>query len=372
VVKLAAATWVSIALAAGFLAPASRADDGNVGLVEVTPRAEAAIRAGLDYLASKQVVDPKDPEQGYWVEMIGRKVNDEYRGHMGRHVGVTALACMAFLSNGSTPGRGPYGEQVARGLNFLLARVNKDDGFITADESRMYEHAFATLFLAEVYGMTADDRIRPKLQQAVDCIVRAQNHYGGWRYLPGSKDSDMSITVCQVQALRAARNVGIYVPRGTIDAAIAYVKASFIDETYPNPAYRGGFWYQVIDQPFRSSRTSFPLTAAGVTALYGAGEYDSREVEEGLKFLFHPRWRPPEWRAQSSFDYYYGHYYAAQAFYQAGGAYWREWYPDIREEMLKWQHQEGYWQDLVGRNYATAMACIILQLPYRYLPILER
>jgi hypothetical protein len=359
---------LGLALALGApLARAARADDGDFGAVpsEINARTQRAIERGLEWLARHQHPD------GYWIEMIGRKVNEDYRGHMGRNVGVTALACMSFLANGSTPGRGPYGDNVQRGLEWLLDQVNPDDGFIRCDGSRMYEHAFATLFLAEAYGMTNDQRTRKKLELAVDCIVQSQNEQGGWRYLPGAKDSDMSIAVTCVMALRGARNVGVFVPKETIRAAIDYVKRSYI-RAGASSQYRGGFWYQIPDQPFRPSRSSFALTAAGVTALYGAGEYDAPEVRDGLKFLSNPRWRPPAWRMHSSFDYFYGHYYAIQAFYQAGGEYWAQWWPDIRDEILNGQYRDGYWEDLVGKNYATAMATIILQIPYRYLPIFER
>ena len=52
--------------------------------------------------------------------------------------------------------------------------------------------------------------------------------------------------------------------------------------------------------------------------------------------------------------------------------YWSRWYSRIRDELVRGQQADGRWQDLVGPNYATAMACIILQIPYRYLPIFER
>lgn len=340
-------------------------DDGPGLAAEITPETQRAIDRGLAFLARQQ------HPQGFWVEMIGRKVNEDYRGYPGKHVGVTALACMSFLANGSAPGRGPYGDNIERGLDWLLDQVNPDDGFIRADGSRMYSHAFATLFLAEVYGQTREERVRKKLEMAVDCIVQSQNAQGGWRYLPGAKDSDMSITVTCVMALRGARNVGIFVPKDTIDGAIQYVKKSYIPAT-ASPSMRGGYWYQIFDQPFRLSRTSFALTAAGVTALYGAGEYDAPEVREGLRFLSSPRWRPHAWRMHQSFDYFYAHYYAIQAFYQAGGEYWARWYPDIRDEIVSGQQPGGYWEDLVGKNYATAMATLILQIPYRYLPIFER
>ena len=76
----------------------------------------------------------------------------------------------------------------------------------------MYSHAFASLFLAEIYGMTHRQDVRTKLQAAVDFIVRSQNAEGGWRYVPLARESDMSIVVCQVLALCAARNIGIRVP----------------------------------------------------------------------------------------------------------------------------------------------------------------
>ena len=76
----------------------------------------------------------------------------------------------------------------------------------------MYSHAFATLFLAEVYGMVEREDVKRTLQRSVDLIVDSQNAEGGWRYKPFARESDMSITVCQVLALRSARNVGIHVP----------------------------------------------------------------------------------------------------------------------------------------------------------------
>src|SRR5206468_5858926 len=122
---------------------------------------------------------------------------------------------------------------------------------------------FATLFLSEVCGMTHRNDVRDKLQKAVDFIVQSQNKDGGWRYVPFSPESDMSIVVCQVLALRSARNIGIRVPKSTIDRAARYVVDSAITEAsqsgyhslYPDEV--GAFNYQRS----RGSRSSFPLTA---------------------------------------------------------------------------------------------------------------
>jgi hypothetical protein len=176
----------------------------------------------------------------------------------------------------------------------------------------------------------------------------------------------MSITVCQVMALRGSRNVGIQVPKETIDRAVRYVKQSFNRE---EPG-KGAFRYQIdVAYPMSLSRWTFALTACGVVTLCGAGEYNTPEVRQGLQFLW--RWRPPREIAPERFDYYYAHYYAVQAAFQAGGSYWTTWYRDIQRDLLALQEPDGSWNDLVGANYATAMAAIILQMPNQYLPIME-
>jgi len=330
----------------------------------VTPAARRAVQRGLRYLQRSQ------NEDGSWSDGIGRKVNQDYVNRYGKHVGVTSLACLAFMSAGSMPERGPFGEEVSAGLDWVLSRV-KGHGFVTNRGSRMYSHAFATLFLAEVYGMTPTPRVKKGLKRAVTLIERAQNAQGGWRYLPGAKDSDISITVCEVQALRAARNAGIEVKKETIDTALSYIRRSFIARgTYQT---RNGFWYQVFEnEPFRPSRTSFALTSAGVTAMHALGEYDLKEIRGGLRYLSNPRNRPRREDMRQSFDYFYGHYYAIQAFFQSGDSYFNDWYPSVRDEIVEGQNGDGRWRDLVGSNYATSMACIILQVPYQYLPIFER
>ena len=55
------------------------------------------------------------------------------------------------------------------------------------------------------YGMTGDETIKEKLQKAVKLIEKTQNHEGGWRYQPAPYDADISVTICEVMGLRAAR-----------------------------------------------------------------------------------------------------------------------------------------------------------------------
>jgi len=332
-------------------------------------RVGAAVTRGLDYLRRKQLDD------GSWRSDIGYKLMEGYRVTSsvldqrrsgGGHVGVSSLAVIAFLAGGHVPGRGPYGRVIERGIEYVLRSVNPEDGYISENGSRMYSHAFATLCLAETYGMTHQADLRQKLQDAVDLIVKSQNERGSWRYLPFAKDSDMSITVCQVQALRAARNVGLKVPRTTIDRAIQYIKDSAVTD---NEQYRGSFKYQ----PRYHTRSSFPLTAAGVTALYGAGVYDDEDIERGLDFLQNTH-NSLYRRFPHHYFYYYGHYYAVQAMFIAGGRYWETYFPRVRGELLAEQRADGSWPNDVGPGpvFGTAVACIVLQIPLRYLPIFQK
>ncbi|MBI2932987.1 MAG: terpene cyclase/mutase family protein [Planctomycetes bacterium] len=309
---------------------------------------------GLAWLASQQ------QSNGAWRCKIAYKLYETYEGEDGDDVGVTAIACMAFVGAGHVPGRGRYGRVVERGLNFILSCVREEDGYITAHGTRMYSHAFATMFLAEIYGMTRRSDVKEKLRRAIDLIVSAQNKEGGWRYQPIPVDADLSVTVSTLQALRAARNAGLVIPLDTIDRAMRYVKGC---------ATRYGFTYQLVnDYAFNDTRISYALTACGVVAHMSAGIYDSREIRDGLRFL-EERLRDLRW---GKYHYFYGHYYAAQAMYMAGEHYWENYYPRVKAEIVRGQREDGAWTDDVGLTYATAMAVVVLQMPCEWLPIFQK
>ncbi|HZN62215.1 MAG TPA: prenyltransferase/squalene oxidase repeat-containing protein [Planctomycetota bacterium] len=351
---LAAATAVAFTAApAG--APAQERTMGIAGDL-FTPEVKKAVAQGLDWLAARQ-----NPN-GSWNCKIGYKLFEDYHGEDGQDVGVTALCGMAYMGAGQVPNRGKHGRVVARALDFVLSCVREEDGYITSNGTRMYSHAFATMFLAEVYGTTPRADLRVKLKRAVNLIVSAQNHEGGWRYQPIPVDADLSVTVSTLQALRAARNTGIAVPMETINRATAYVKRC---------ARSSGFSYQAAtDYTMNDTRVSYPLSACGVVALYSAGEYDSREIRSGLAYLS----RSSRLRA-GRYHYFYGHYYASQAMYLSelkhqGG--FRDYYTRVRDEILERRDKDGGWTDDVGRTYATAMAIIVLQMPCELLPLFQK
>ncbi|RMH04658.1 MAG: prenyltransferase [Planctomycetota bacterium] len=347
----------------------------------LSPEGRAAAERGLAYLAAAQAPD------GSWAGDVGYKTEDNYRAwNTGKaHLGVTALAGMAFLAGGHVPGRGEYGEVVEKAVDFVVAQVGPN-GYIHANETRMYSHAFATLFLAEAYGMSDNEELRPALRKAVDLIVDSQNRDGGWRYTPHTEDADMSVSACQVMALRAARNVGLLVPRSTIDRAVKYVRDSAVHEgdRLPRmpiggtPPLPGAFFYQPPHATGNEgSRVTWPLTAAGVTILFHAGVHADRDIEAGLDYLERYLDRVDElWGLRNRGHYYfwYGHYYAVQAFHMAGGDRYRNYFHELERTLLRMQAADGSWPNQVGpgRNYGTATACLLLQIPREYLPIFER
>ena len=281
-------------------------------------------------------------------------------GRYAQHAGVSALAGLAFMADGNLPDRGRWAPRVRRLVDFLLSHV-QPSGLIAATTSHgpMYGHGFATLLLAEVYGSShRDDDVRDALTRAIDLIVQTQNDAGGWRYQPVPADADISVTICQVMALRSARNAGIGVPRETIDRAVSYVRRCQNED--------GGFRYMLRDGP-----GAWPRTAAGVATLHYAGIYEDEAIERGLDWLL-TNATPGTGIARQS-HWYYGQYYAVQAMHQAGGDRWSAWWPAARSTLIERQSMNGAWVDPhVGAAYGTAMALITLQLPEGLLPILQR
>ena len=348
-----------------------RLPDGRQSRGMITAAAQEAINRGLAYLNSQQH-------------------DDGSFGTLNHHgnVAITSLGGLAFMAGGNQPGRGRYGRNVTRVIEYLVNLEQRHQmngqppGFLynptAMQNGPMYGHGFGTLFLAEAYGMVQRpdlrERMRGTLSRAVQLIIQTQNPEGGWRYRPERNDADISVTICQIMALRAARNAGFYVPAEAARRCVQYVeRCQDIND--------GGFRYQAN----KMGHTGFARTAAGVVALYSAGVYRSRAIDKGLDYLLQ-RCKPGQqlqghqWQRQEMLmHYYYGHYYAVQAMWIRGGHYWDEWYPAIRDELLNHPDhnaQEGSWHDRRTfphcPHYSTAMACIILQVPNNYLPILQR
>ncbi|MGE3171036.1 MAG: prenyltransferase/squalene oxidase repeat-containing protein [Planctomycetota bacterium] len=396
----------SLSLALVLLAPQAPGDRGprpsDAAATATSPAAQepaldpdllracaAAADRGLDWLRACQ------GKGGAWTGIVGHKMQDDYyeldigmpvpmqRDRGQGHLGVTALCGMAFLAAGDLPDRGAHGQTVQRTIDYVT-RCCEDTGLLTDAGTRMYSHAFATLFLAECYGMAGGKPVKEALERAVNLIVDSQNQYGGWRYNPFDRAIDLSVTVCQLQALRAARNIGIKVPEETIRRAVDYVLASHVGGAGASARGRsrgrggslggGQFYYKIYGSGAYEKPNEYAINAAALTALASAGVYDPDLHQPTLDFLDRHYTELANGRHRQHYYFWYGNYYACQAFFQAGGPRFRTWYERLARDLIAMQRPDGSWVNDCGPGdeFSTAVACLLLQLPRQYLPIFQR
>jgi hypothetical protein len=329
------------------------AQDQPQEFVEADPRVQDSVERGLAALAKTQA-------------------HNGSFGNGAAPVASTALAGLAFLAAGQTPGRSIYDSNIRKAINFLIRNTTKT-GYINEGAGRgqggsgMHGHGYAVLFLSQAYGMADGlsveqiEEIKDVLSRAIRVCEQAQAPTGGWWYDPTPGMDEGSVTVTQAQALRAAQNAGVRVNLDTVNKAVDYINKT----TGPDgmTAYRLG---QPGGRPV--------LTAAGMCVLTYLGQYDNPKIVKGLDYLL--KNCKPAGRLTFQGHTYYGTYYATVAMYQGGGRYWKEWWPALRESMLKAQDTNGLWNDgetsRYGASFATALALLCLEVPYRYLPIFQR
>jgi hypothetical protein len=298
---------------------------------------------------------------------------------MRNETAMTSLSILALGSLGHQPADPtPEGRAMKRALEFILKpdRQEPDGYFGRKDGSRMYGHGITALMLAEMLGMGADaqmdDLIREKCRKSIELILRAQkvqkndSHRGGWRYTPDAGDSDMSVTVWQTMALRAARNAGFDVPKEAIEDAMAYIKRCYEPTDERRGQVRlGGFGYQ-------GRGREISTTSEGLLALLVCGDYESEEVQGASEHLLKEGIRQGErW-------FFYTTYYYAQSMYQRGGKFAEEGRKVVADVLLPIQSREGWWEGAGGEErgggkvYATTMAMLSLAVKNHFLPIYQR
>ncbi len=316
----------------------------------VTPETLRAVIKGLDYLAGSQSDD------GSWIS----------GGGQAYPVAMTGLAGTACLAHGNSPTRGKYAKNVQGTVEYLV-RCTTASGLITGSGQDsgmpMHGHGFALLFLASVYGMITKESLRRQVGEAVRKAValtsQGQSSAGGWTYTPGTGDEG-SVTVTQVQALRAAQNAGFLVPKAVIEEAANYLEKCRTSE--------GGIRYSLSS----GGQSRLPISAAAVATLYNAGQFDSPIAVDCLKYVW-GQFQASDDFAKGGGHAFYTHLYASQGFYMAGDAYWDVYFPKTRDQLIRMQAGDGSWAgDGIGQVFGTAVAVIILQLPYKYLPVFQR
>jgi hypothetical protein len=345
-------------LAALSIAPLTRAQD------KTDDKADEAVKRGVEFLLSKQKPD-------------GSISADKYNTAM------SSLAIMAICAAGHTPAeKSREGEALKKALEYVLRDDRVEKGYFgDRDHSRMYGHGIISLMLAEVLGMGIDNdqdyRVRERLKKALEVMYWSQerkkptdkDQYGGWRYQPKDTDSDLSITIWQVMALRAARNAGMNPPVSVIEKAVGYIKRCYKserDDAGKPKNLKSACAYQPWQDPH------FASAAAGLRALQVCGEYEAIETKGSADWL-------KEHKAKRDERYFlYGLYYYAQAMYTQGGEHAEAARTFVESTLLEKQKPDGSWESPSGEErdagpvYATSMALLSLSVKYHFLPLFER
>ena len=301
-------------------------------------------------------------------------------GTGGWSVGVTSLAGLALMAGGHQPGRGKYGKNVAKAVEYVASMASGPHARFP--DHRREPDRWPPRELPQPH-------VQPRLRHSVSrrgvrhaprdgeatrrsaarsnrpsqFTVEAQNQEGGWRYEPVAQFADVSVTVAQMMALRAARNAGLFVRKNVMDNGATYVKACQMPD--------GGFSY-FKGQGVLGLRPQRRVHRRALLGRHLRGQGSRTRAADTCSNSrpgrqFSPREIPPQ-------HYWYGQYYAALAMWTAGDDYWTTWLPAIRDELLaKARRAAATWTDVShGSAYATAMALIVLQLPNNYLPILQK
>lgn len=387
--RVRARRWLALALPVVLLVarPVARAGDPPSPTLEaeraLTEARHEAIRRGCAWIATRQ--------------RTGGAFGDD-KGI----VAISALSTLALMSGGSGVGRGPHGEEVRRGVRYLLdlgersgrGEASSPRGYFKEahdKDSRMHGQGYATLALATALASADPElaqRIRTVLRWAVACAERSQTATGGWGYDPtSSQEHEGSVTVTIVQGLRAARDAGIHVSHDVVFEGLNYLRRSQKTD--------GSFKYSI-----QQDRSTYALTAAAVSSFYLLGEYggdpaDAQRIDDGVRFLSESLGAALKTRQW----YSYGHFYAAWAAWQRDGArggedappsgadadrrarrepFWGPWHNRVYPALLSQQRSDGSWADEEPEHYRfgdllpTAFSVLTLAIPDELLPIFQR
>jgi len=323
---------IGLALPLKVLAQPTTPGGGLMVGQEIPPELELVYKSGLTYLAATQ------SGNGSWA--------DNY----GSQPGVVGLAMLAFLASGEDPNHGPYRDTIRKGAEFIVSQQDATTGYIG---NSMYNHGFATLALAELYGHLREPDVGVPLRRAIDLILNSQknNPKGGWRYRPNSTDADTTVSGAQMVSLFAARNAGLHVPEEAFERGLAYYK-----ETMGND---GGIAYT------NRGGGNAVRTAIGSLAHSLYNDYSTDQSKKMFEYLRRNR--------DSSSSYVYYHfYYMAQALFQGDMNEWRVWNRKTIRLFEATQQKNGSWNGSRGATFSTASALLAMALNYRLMPIYER
>jgi hypothetical protein len=305
---------------------------------------------GLQYLAKTQ------SENGDWAGGGGEN-----------GPGTTGMAMMVFLACGEDPNFGPYSNHIRKAVRNMIRGQDAGTGIMGPS---MYHHGFATLALAEAYGVVdernlwTDGRAPRSIGQALEFAVRGavtsqkKNPLGAWRYSPDARDADTSVSGAVFVGLLAARNAGIEVPDESIDKAIAfYAQMTSASGEVAYAGGMGGFGESL-------ARTSIATLVFSV-----ARRKDLKQYKATIEYL-RQRADQPGGGQQGWTEY--ARYYEAQALFQGDVVAWEKWNRLLVRQLKQTQQADGSFRGQLGNSVGTSLSLLALAVNFRFLPIYER
>jgi hypothetical protein len=314
----------------------------------LTPRVKERIEKALNFLVLAQDAD------GGWSDK-----------EFPSDTGVAGLCSLAFMAEGSRPGIGRYGRPLQKGLTYLLNNVSSS-GIIVGKQAYefgpMYEHMYATLALLLSYGEMPDEpRARRILERAVEVLQKSQKRDGGWRYLYSSEgQSDISVTANALWVLRTAKKSGFTVAPQSVERGVKYIEQCAM----PDGTFRYRYW---------GLHANPSMGGTGIMALCNNGSLDHPLIVPARDRIDYDykRFTVADFLGREYFIY--GCFFASLAQYSSGDDYFIPLYGKLIQILDAAGRKDGEYPDHKGNTvYVTAMAAILMQAPYGYLPIYER
>ncbi len=289
-------------------------------------------------------------------------------------VGCTGLALAAFVRAGETHKTPLHGAVVRNAIKYLKSVQDAEGCFGERAYGHFtYNHAVATLGVAEALRSTRSPLFEGSVRSGVSFILECRNPYLAWRYGVKPGDDDTSVTGWMVAALVAAREGGVPADPEAFKGALAWL------DRVTEPQYgRVGYTAQgngpARPMPFLDEfppDKSESLTAEGCHVRLVAGQpKDHAFVVKGLALMDRVL---PLWDAkQGTIDLYYWYFGTLVKREAAGDAEWARWRGAAERALLPNQRpikdgcSRGSWEPLDpwradgGRVYTTAVAALTL------------
>lgn len=360
---------------------AARAN-GRQALAKKDQRWAAAVDQAIDWLLRHQDADGRWRTAHFMRhDTVGEPCDGA--GKPCYDIAITALAALCLLGDGANLHGRRHRDPLERACRWLLSQQAPQTGMIAGNHGyQVYDHALATLALAEACAVSAVSWARPGLTAALAHLESRRNPYCVWRYMPRDNDNSTSVTIWCLWALLAGQDAGIPAPPETLKLC-----AIWFTQVTEGTGRSGYTKVGEVSSRFAGDHAvRFPVEkneAMTAAALFGRFLLKEAAVPSDLE-VWQQRSaevlvaKPPLWDAKAGSIDEYAWLLGTMALRYHGGKAWDLWRNKLGLAVLKNQRTDGnfrgswdpigVWGEAGGRIYTTAMLCLALQAEHRLTP----